>query len=119
MHKLLCICTLSLGVACGAASAEAQAEQKGPAPQAATSAPGSVETLVGMQKNPAPSPQDSPSKPSAADTPDQIRKRGADWLAQCLQDWDAATHLTRKEWQRVCRRVAGERVNELLKQAKQ
>jgi len=115
MRKLLCVCTLSLGVACGAASAKAQAEQKG----AATPAPGSVETLIGTPKNPAPSPQNSPSKPSAADSPDQIRKRGADWLAQCLQDWDAATHLTRKEWQRVCRRVAGERVNELLKQAKQ
>jgi hypothetical protein len=119
MRNLLCVCTLSLGVACGGALALAQAEQKGPVPQAATPAPGSVDTLVGMQKNPAPSPQGSPAKSSAADSPDQIRKRGADWLAQCLQDWDAATHLTRKEWQRVCRRVAGERVNELLKQAKQ
>jgi hypothetical protein len=119
MRKLLCVCTLSLGFACSAASAEAQVEQRGSAPAAVKPAPRSVETLVGMQKTPVPSPQDSPSKPSAADTPDQIRKRGADWLAQCLQDWDAATHLTRKEWQRVCRRVAGERVNELLKQAKQ
>ena len=119
MHKLLCVCTLSLGVACGAASAQAQAEEKGPAPKAATPTPSYTETLTGMQKTPAPSPPETTAKPSAADTPDQIRKRGADWLAQCLQDWDAATHLTRKEWQRVCRRVAGERVNELLKQAKQ
>jgi hypothetical protein len=27
--------------------------------------------------------------------------------------------LTKKDWQRVCRRVAGERINELIKQSKQ
>lgn len=115
MHKLLCVCTLSLGVACGATSAQTQEVQKGPAPQTTTPAPSNAETLSGMRQSPTPSPPGA-LKPN---DPEQIRKRGAEWLAQCLQDWDAATHLTKKDWQRVCRRVAGERINELLKQTKQ
>ncbi|MBO0766937.1 MAG: hypothetical protein J2P50_20420 [Hyphomicrobiaceae bacterium] len=34
----------------------------------------------------------------------------ADYLAQCLKDWDAATHMTRAQWARTCRRVATNRV---------
>jgi hypothetical protein len=86
-------------------------------PQASTPTP--AETLAGLQKNPPPSPPATTSNPNSPVTPEQIRKRGADWLAQCLQDWDAATHMTKKDWQRVCRRVAGERINELIKQSKQ
>src|SRR5215468_838133 len=33
-----------------------------------------------------------------------------DHLAQCLRDWDAATHMTRQEWARTCRRVVSNRV---------
>jgi len=88
-------------------------------PQASTSAPDNVEAPVRLQKNPPPSPQGTASSPNSPVTSEQIRKRGADWLAQCLQDWDAATHMNKKDWQRVCRRVAGERINELIKQTKQ
>jgi hypothetical protein len=31
------------------------------------------------------------------------------WRKTCLQDWDAATHMTRKEWRTTCERVATER----------
>ena len=27
-------------------------------------------------------------------------------LASCLEMWDAATHMTRRQWARACRRVA-------------
>ena len=116
MRTLLCACTLSLLVAGAATPVRSQAEQESPIPQASTPAPDNAETLAGLQKNPPPSPPATTSNPN---TPEQIRKRGADWLAQCLQDWDAATHMTKKDWQRVCRRVAGERINELIKQTKQ
>jgi hypothetical protein len=93
VRTLLLVCTLSLLVIGGATSIRSQEEQ--------------------------PSPEGTRLKPNTRETPEQIRKRGADWLAQCLQDWDAGTHLTKKDWQRVCRRVAGERINELIKQSKQ
>jgi hypothetical protein len=37
------------------------------------------------------------------------RERIADYLAQCLKDWDSATHMTKKEWAVVCRRVVDSR----------
>lgn len=50
--------------------------------------------------------------------PGEIRARGADWLKQCLQDWDAATHMTKSEWNRTCHRVVDDRVKWLFDQAK-
>ena len=40
---------------------------------------------------------------------DEDRKRIAEYLAQCLKDWDAGTHMTKKEWARVCQRVVDSR----------
>jgi hypothetical protein len=40
---------------------------------------------------------------------DEDRKRIAEYLAQCLTDWDAGTHMTKKEWARVCQRVVDSR----------
>ena len=34
----------------------------------------------------------------------------ADWFKQCMQDWEASTHMTKREWERVCRRVVDDRV---------
>jgi|SRR5215510_998246 len=31
------------------------------------------------------------------------------WLAMCLVDWDAQTHMTKTEWRTTCERVARER----------
>jgi hypothetical protein len=42
--------------------------------------------------------------------------RSADYLAQCLRDWDAGTHMTRQQWARTCRRVANNRVKYLSEQ---
>jgi hypothetical protein len=49
-----------------------------------------------------------PTGKSAKDI-QEITERVAFWRATCLQDWDAATHMTRKEWQTTCERVAVER----------
>jgi len=39
----------------------------------------------------------------------EIEERVAFWLRTCLQDWDAQTHMTRREWRATCERVAAER----------
>jgi hypothetical protein len=58
-------------------------------------------------------------EPAGADSPEQIRGRGAEWYAQCMQDWGPETHMTKEDWARTCRRVVDERVQWLLDQAKQ
>jgi hypothetical protein len=52
-----------------------------------------------------PTPID-PTKPDRTKESDQERIAGS--LAQCLKDWDAATHMTKQEWARVCRRLVAE-----------
>ena len=44
------------------------------------------------------------AKAGASDAVDKV-----DRLTQCLRDWDAATHMTRQEWARTCRRVVSDR----------
>jgi hypothetical protein len=44
----------------------------------------------------------------------EIKGRVAFWLKTCLEDGDAATHMTRKEWRTTCERVAAERGKFLL-----
>jgi hypothetical protein len=57
-------------------------------------------------------------KVGGKDTPEQIKDRGRAWFQQCMQDWDSATHMTRVEWERTCRRVALERTKFLMEQSK-
>jgi hypothetical protein len=144
MRTLLCLCSLSLIIACGVAHAEPEEELIPPTPpqaaapasdaealarlqkmkSSAASAPTAMPKTVGPSANAATPKSVAPSvlaatpKSTERDTPDQIRKRGADWLAQCVKDWDAETHMTKKDWQKVCRRVAADRIHELIKQAK-
>ena len=37
------------------------------------------------------------------------------WHTTCLQDWDTATHMTRKEWKTTCDRVAKDRRKFMVK----
>jgi hypothetical protein len=132
MRNLLCLCSFSLILVCGAAYAEPEEELIALTPPKAAAPASDAEALARLQKlksSMASAPTATPKavgpsvlaatpKSAERDTPDQIRKRGADWLAQCVKDWDAETHMTKKDWQRVCRRVAADRINELIKQAK-
>jgi hypothetical protein len=36
--------------------------------------------------------------------------------AQCLQDWDSGTHLTKQAWERTCRRLMQERGKSALRE---
>lgn len=60
--------------------------------------------------------QSNVAQRSAEQTPEEIRARGREWFTQCMADWDAATHMSKKEWERTCRRVALERTKFLLGQ---
>ena len=59
-----------------------------------------------------------PSQVPGQTTRDEITKRGADYLAQCMQEWEPATHMTKQEWRRTCERVAQDRLKFLLGQAR-
>jgi hypothetical protein len=59
-----------------------------------------------------------PSKIPSIGSPDEILKRGAEYLEQCMKDWDAATHMSQQDWRRTCQRVSQDRVKFLLDQAK-
>jgi len=54
-----------------------------------------------------------PADKSAKDI-EEINDRVARWHMECLQDWDAATHMTQTEWRVTCDRVAAERRTQLL-----
>ena len=40
----------------------------------------------------------------------QSRELQAQYFDTCMNDWDTATHMTKEEWSRTCRRLADERV---------
>ena len=42
----------------------------------------------------------------------------AEWSKRCASHWDAETHMTKKEWDRVCRRVTDQRVKFRIEQQK-
>src|SRR5262245_19556882 len=67
---------------------------------------------IAQPKSPTPQPSSSTDK-SAKDI-QEIKERVAFWLMTCLTDWDAATHMTQKEWRTTCTRVAAEREKLLL-----
>ena len=37
-------------------------------------------------------------------------------VKECMKTWDRSTHMTRKEWEETCRRVAKERIKYLREQ---
>jgi hypothetical protein len=60
------------------------------------------------------SPKTLPPAGKSAPEIKELKERVAFWLKTCLEDWDAATHMTQKEWRTTCNRVAVERGNFLL-----
>jgi hypothetical protein len=77
-----------------AATPPAGPESKPPAPEAA--------------KKPKPTPS-AESAPKAQMLSAEVRKIADEQYKQCMNDWDAATHMTKTEWQRTCRRLADNR----------
>lgn len=59
---------------------------------------------------------DKPNAAKASKTAAKAADPDADFLGQCLRDWDAGTHMTRQEWARTCRRLATNRLKFLRAQ---
>jgi len=59
-----------------------------------------------------------PVVPEAQLSPAEIRERGAQYLADCVNDWDKGTHMSKKDWTRTCRRVVQRRIDFMLQQQK-
>jgi|SRR6476646_10616998 hypothetical protein len=48
----------------------------------------------------------------------EIRACGEAWFKDCLKDWDSATHMSKKDYARTCKRVAENRVKALIDQVR-
>ena len=59
-----------------------------------------------------------PSQIPSQQAPDEISKFSVQYLEQCINDWEPATHMTKQEGRRTCERVARDRVRFLIEQAK-
>jgi hypothetical protein len=54
--------------------------------------------------------------PSPAKQPDTAAKEaGTDAFASCVSQWEKSTHMSPREWERACRRVANRLLNLQLK----
>ena len=57
--------------------------------------------------------------PDAQLSPAEIKERGAQYLTDCVNDWDKGTHMSKKDWTRTCRRVVQRRIDFMLQQGKE
>lgn len=118
--------TLVVGTLAAAESARAQTNAPG-----ATAAPPMArqDRRTAQVQAPAPQPKApavTPSAPAPAATPAQppapaakTNARGPEQeYKECLNLWDAATHMTRAEWAATCRRIQN-RLNDITAQAKE
>jgi hypothetical protein len=90
---------------CLCALAGAVRAQTAPAPSSPAPEPAPAPTIKKGKVKPA----DAAEKPP----PRTQGKAGQDWHAMCLKLWDRETHMTKREWDRACRRSA-ERQKEIL-----
>jgi hypothetical protein len=109
MRRQLLAGCLIVALASVASSQSAQEANESPPP--ASIMPPTAPAAKPDAANPdASAKPDAAAKSDAAAKPDAKKSdSSADYLAQCLRDWDAATHMTRQEWARTCRRVASNR----------
>jgi hypothetical protein len=113
MRLFLLASSLSFALVATAAADPDVAPETTPAaaPPAATTPPATEEP----KESPSLSPEAKP-KPDAKERANEIRKTTDTYFKQCIGDWDAATHMSRKEWERTCRRVVQNRVKFMLDQ---
>ena len=100
----------SLAFSLAAAGADPDAPEVPPpaaaTPPASTAAPPASEAAKKPQSTP---PAEAKPKVDPKKAAQDKRALAETYFKQCMQDWDAATHMTKKEWQSTCRRVADER----------
>lgn len=91
MRVLLLVGSLSLILTHGAARAQSALPPTNVAPSA-------------TQKAKTPKDQTLHDRTTLSD-----KERIAQYMAQCLKDWDTGTHMSKVEWARVCKRVIDNR----------
>jgi hypothetical protein len=69
----------------------------------------SLSFLAGGAAFAQPGQRPEPSTQKSEEDIKAIKERVAWWLKTCLEDWDSATHMTKREWRTTCQRVAAER----------
>ncbi len=47
---------------------------------------------------------------------EEIRSCGEAWFKDCVKDWDSATHMSKQDYARTCRRVVQNRIKFLIEQ---
>lgn len=65
-------------------------------------------TAVEAQSTTSPAAKRSTSEAAVLDEKARVR--------ECIKQWDRSTHMTKREWESTCRRVAGERIKYLWEQ---
>jgi hypothetical protein len=98
MHMRTALALLSLIWIGGTALAQV-APTTPPAPKAAADAKDAASTPAAAKKT------KQARREKVAATTKPARATPPDALASCLQLWEPATHMTRSEWTRACRRV--------------
>jgi predicted DNA-binding protein (MmcQ/YjbR family) len=62
----------------------------------------------------------TPMQPAQAQTGSPVLKSEEELIKnnfeQCMKDWDPSTHMTKRDWERVCRRVATDRTKFRMQQ---
>jgi hypothetical protein len=119
MRLLLLAGSLAFALsAAAAADPQTAPETTAPSPAAATPPAPAAEPAASeapKKTDPAPpaetKPKTDPKKPAQ-----DARKLAATYFKQCVHDWDAATHMTKREWERTCRRVVDARMKFMLDQ---
>ena len=96
MRILPTMCALVLTFACGTAIAQSGPKKKDDAPGVASRALGA-----------------DPSRDTQS-----LRARMNEWYEDCRKGWDVKTHMTKRDYERTCRRMAEERVKFLNEDAK-
>jgi hypothetical protein len=59
-----------------------------------------------------------PGRTDCRGSAEEIRSCGEAWYKDCLKDWDSATHMSKKDYARTCRRVVDSRVKALVEQTR-
>ena len=54
-------------------------------------------------------------QPDAKAQPDAAKEAGTDAFTSCVSQWEKSTHMSKREWERACRRVANRLLNLQLK----
>lgn len=100
------------------AGADPDVGQESPAPPATALTPAATAppATTSPKQGQAPSGPETKPKVDASKSKADMRKVSDEQFKQCMQDWDAATHMTKQEWARTCRRVVDARVKFLREQ---